>query len=45
MQRISPEEIRAHPWITGDYKKVGSNLNVLNKMREWNTKRKINLDQ
>ena len=43
--RISPEEIRNHPWITGDYKKVCSNLNVLNKMREWNTKRKINLDQ
>jgi serine/threonine protein kinase len=44
-KRITPNEIRSHPWITGDYKKVSGNLNVLNKMREWNTKRKINLDQ
>ena len=42
--RITADEIRIHPWITGDYKKVSGNLNVLGKMREWNTKRKLNVD-
>jgi len=44
-KRLKPEEIRQHPWITGDYKKVCGHLNCLCDMREWNTKRKETTDQ
>lgn len=41
--RITKEEIRCHPWITGDFNKENT-LNVLNQMREWNTQRKLPRD-
>ena len=40
-KRLKPDEIRRHPWITGDYKRVAGNLNVLKNMRAWNDKRKV----
>ena len=39
--RITAKGIREHAWITGNYTKKNSNLNVLGAMREWNTNRKL----
>jgi len=43
-ERMSGEEIQAHPWFNGDFTSPqgqGKELNVLSKMREWNTKRRL----
>jgi calcium/calmodulin-dependent protein kinase I len=40
-KRITADEIRTHPWITGEYKKVNKPSNLLSKLREWNTERKL----
>jgi serine/threonine protein kinase len=39
--RITRDEIRTHPWITGEYKQAEKPTNVLNKLKEWNTERKL----
>jgi serine/threonine protein kinase len=40
-KRMTPDELLKHPWVQGETttKKGGD---VLKKMREWNSKRKIN---
>ena len=40
-KRITGEEIAAHPWILGEGVKDKKGVNVLQKMREWDTKRKM----
>lgn len=44
-KRITAEEIRVHPWISGEYKAQKKNLNNLEGMRGWNTRRKLMPDQ
>ena len=44
-QRITAEEIRTHPWISGEHKAEKKNLNTLEAMKGWNTKRKLLPDQ
>ena len=39
-KRITAAEIQSHPWITNQVK-TGKQVNVLEKMREWETKRKL----
>jgi serine/threonine protein kinase len=41
MQRISPEELLKHPWVLGEVVHK-QDKDVLKKMREWNSKRKLN---
>jgi calcium-dependent protein kinase len=40
-KRITAEEIRVHPWIDGTYKAGKNNLNTLEAMKGWNSKRKL----
>ena len=40
-KRITAEEIRGHPWIDGTYKASKKNLNTLEAMKGWNSKRKL----
>ena len=40
-KRITAEEIRCHPWIDGTYKASKKNLNTLEAMKGWNSKRKL----
>lgn len=40
-QRITAEELRAHKWITGDFKITENQVNVLQKLRDWNSKRRL----
>ena len=42
--RLTSEQISAHPWVTGDFKPQAKGLDTLNKMREWNSKRKMQLE-
>jgi len=44
-KRITAEEIRVHPWISGEYKAAKKPLNTLEAMKNWNTKRKLLPDQ
>ena len=39
--RIGGDEIAAHPWILGEGIQEEKGVNVLKKMREWDTKRKM----
>mmetsp|Transcript_8935 Transcript_8935/g.6279 ORF Transcript_8935/g.6279 Transcript_8935/m.6279 type:complete len:89 (+) Transcript_8935:655-921(+) len=39
-ERMIPEDILKHPWIKGDI--TSEDIGVLSKMRDWNTKRKLN---
>ncbi len=41
MQRISPEELLKDPWVLGEVA-TKQDKDVLKKMREWNSKRKLN---
>lgn len=41
-QRMTSEEIRSHPWFTGNFSTpAGKTMNVLEKMKEYNTQRKL----
>jgi calcium-dependent protein kinase len=44
-KRITAEEIRLHPWISGEHKAAKKNLNTLEAMKGWNTRRKLLPDQ
>ena len=39
-KRMTPEELLKHPWITGE-SNTKKDADVLKKMREWNSKRKV----
>ena len=41
MKRTTPEDLLKNPWILGDVE-ASKDKGVLNKMREWNSKRKLN---
>ena len=42
-QRLSGEQIMAHPWIKGLSTPPEENQGLLEKMRAWNSKRKVNV--
>lgn len=42
--RLTAAQLRSHPWITGTNTSTQS-INVLERMRGWNTKRKIELEK
>jgi serine/threonine protein kinase len=41
MKRITPDDLLKHPWVLGEVAPK-KDKDVLNKMREWNSKRKLN---
>ena len=41
--RMNAQQIKNHPWISGKVKVQPPSVNVLHKMRDWNTKRKIEM--
>ena len=43
--RIKADEIKSHKWILGNASVPKETTNVLNKMREWNTKRKMEIEK
>jgi hypothetical protein len=43
--RIKADEIKNHKWILGNASVPKETTNVLNKMREWNTKRKMEIEK
>ena len=40
-QRLQGQAIMEHPWIKGELKSKGNDDSILEKMREWNSKRKL----
>ena len=40
-QRLQGQAIMEHPWIKGELKSKGNDASILEKMRDWNSKRKL----
>jgi serine/threonine protein kinase len=40
-QRMTSEGIKSHDWFNGNFKSTGKDINVLAKMKEYNTQRKL----